>query len=206
MSGISSRLLFRIIKKLRLREFVNSRIHYTSKVEAGSSIVNSFFDRYSFCGYDCTIINASIGSFVCIADSVSIGLAAHPLEYVSMSTVFLSQRDSVRRKLSRHSSPCSSRRTFIGSDVWIGKSALIKQGVSIGTGAVVGMGSVVTKDVPPYAIVVGNPARIIRYRFDKEKIDLLLDSKWWTFDVRTISYAAQSIDDISEFIRKLLEA
>jgi len=68
------------------------------------------------------------------------------------------------------------------------------------------MGSVVTKDVPPYAIVVGNPARIIRYRFDKEKIDLLLDSKWWTFDVRTISYAAQSIDDISEFIRKLLEA
>ena len=69
--------------------------------------------------------------------------------------------------------------TVIENDVWIAANVCIKQGVTIGTGAVVGAGSVVTKDVPPYAIVAGVPARIIRYRFNEETIQKLLDSQWW---------------------------
>ena len=75
-----------------------------------------------------------------------------------------------------------NKKTTIESDVWIGAGAIIKRGVKIGTGAVVGAGSIVTKDVPPFAIVVGVPAKIIRYRFPEELHQKILDSKWWTYD------------------------
>lgn len=68
----------------------------------------------------------------------------------------------------------------IGNDVWIGVDCIIKRGLTIGNGAVIGANSVVTKDVPPYAIVVGSPAKIIRYRFEQQKIDLIENSKWWS--------------------------
>ena len=69
----------------------------------------------------------------------------------------------------------------IGHDVWIGYGAIIMDGVTVGTGAIVGAAAVVTKDVPPYAIVAGVPARIIRYRFDENTIKRLLESRWWDF-------------------------
>ena len=68
----------------------------------------------------------------------------------------------------------------IGNDVWIGVDSVVRRGVKIGNGAVIGANSVVTKDVPSYAIVAGSPAKIIRYRFEEEKIQLIENSKWWT--------------------------
>ncbi len=73
------------------------------------------------------------------------------------------------------------KHTYIEHDVWIGSYVSILGGVSVGIGAVIGANSVVTKDVPPYAIVAGNPARVIRYRFEQEKIDRLLQSEWWNY-------------------------
>ena len=67
----------------------------------------------------------------------------------------------------------------IGSDVWIGSNACILRGLAVGDGAVIGAGSVVTKDVPPYAVVVGNPARVLKYRFSEEVIARLLRLEWW---------------------------
>ena len=74
----------------------------------------------------------------------------------------------------------------IGHDVWIGEKSMIMSGVTIGTGAVVGAGSVVTKDVPPYAVVAGNPAVVKKYRFDKETIQKLLQSEWWNLPRETV--------------------
>ena len=77
--------------------------------------------------------------------------------------------------------------TVIGNDVWIGQNAVILPGVHIGDGAIIGASSVVGGDVPPYAIAVGNPARVIRRRFDDELIDLLLRFRWWDRDIEEIN-------------------
>ena len=191
--------LARFLKKLRLSAIRNSKIDKTSKVESGSQIVNSSMDRYSYCGYDCEIINTNIGSFCSIANSVIIGGAMHATNWVSTSPVFYKGRDSVRKKFSEYSRP-NDLKTFIGNDVWIGQGVFIKQGISVGTGAVIGMGAVVTKDVPPYAIVGGNPAKIIRYRFSPQVIDSLIESEWWLKSDDIIQDAALHIKDPMKFV------
>jgi len=79
----------------------------------------------------------------------------------------------------------------IGNDVWIGCNSTILRGVTIGNGAVIGANSLVNKDVPPYAIVVGSPAKIIKYRFDEEIIQALLKIKWWDYPLEIISQHAE---------------
>ena len=88
----------------------------------------------------------------------------------------------------------------IGHDVWIGDNALIMQGISIGNGAVIAAGAVVTKDVPPYSIVAGVPARVIRYRFDDEQRKKLEEIRWWDRPESWIKQNAQKFGNIEEFI------
>lgn len=188
----------KVLKKIRGAAIKNSTIDKTSKVESGSQIVNSTFGRHSFCGYDCQIINCDVGSFTSIANNVVIGGAQHPMDWVSMSPVFYEGKDSVKTKFSEHIRP-DALKTKVGNDVWIGQGALIKAGVSVGDGAVVGMGSVVTKNVAPYCIVAGNPARLIKKRFDEDIIDNLFQLKWWNLrDAEIIKYA-YLFNNIEEF-------
>ena len=147
----------KILKKMRGSAIKTSQVHETSKVESGSSFVNSSMVKHSFCGYDCDIAHCQIGAFCSIANGVVIGGGAHPMSWISTSPVFYEGRDSVKAKFSEHARE-PVREAVIGHDVWIGRNVLIAQGVVIGTGAVVGMGSVVTKDVDPYSIVAGCPA------------------------------------------------
>jgi acetyltransferase-like isoleucine patch superfamily enzyme len=92
---------------------------------------------------------------------------------------------------------------IIGNDVWIGHKAFILSGVTIGDGAVVGAKAVVTKNVPPYAIVAGNPARIVKYRFDEDTIAKLLTIAWWNWSCEEINEATPLLlsSDIQEFIQ-----
>jgi acetyltransferase-like isoleucine patch superfamily enzyme len=103
---------------------------------------------------------------------------AHPIDKVSTSPVFCEGKNIFSRNFAKLSF-APFKKTIIGNDVWIGNKAIILQGVTIGNGAVVGAGAVVTKDVPPYAIVVGNPAVILRKRFDENVVSLLERTKWW---------------------------
>lgn len=168
----------KVLRRLRGRSLIGSSIDTTSAVEPGSTLLNSVMARHSYCGYDCTILDADIGAFCSIANEVLIGGAHHPVEFLSTSPVFLSHRDSVRTKFARHNY-LPVVRTTIGNDVWLGQRCLIRAGVTIGDGAVVGMGAVVTRDVPPYAIVGGNPARVIRMRFDEDVVAALMRWQWW---------------------------
>lgn len=188
----------KFLKKIRGAAIKNSIIDKTSKVESGSQVVNSTFGRHSFCEYDCQIINCDVG-FSSIANNVAIGGAVHPMNWVSMSPVFYEGRDSVKAKFSEHKRP-EPLKCVVGNDVWIGEVVLIKAGAIIGDGAVVGMGSVVTKNVEQYSIVAGNPARIIRKRFDDETIRILSDSRWWEWEDRKIRKYAGYFNDIEDFV------
>lgn len=191
-------------KKIRGSAINNCHIDKTSKIEPGSLVVNSTMLRHSFCGYDCEIINCDIGAFCSIANHVIIGGGRHPMEWVGMSPVFYEGRDSVKAKFSRHRRE-PVKRTAIGHDVWIGERVIIKQGVTIGTGAVIGMGSVVTKDVEPYTIVAGCPAKVIRKRFKESVITNLMKIQWWDFDDRKLTEYAQYFTDPDKFIEMYKE-
>ena len=191
----------RILKKLRFSAIKSSCIDPTSKIESGSTVVNSTFKRHSFCGYDCNIINCDVGSFCSIASRVSIGGAAHPIHFVSTSPAFLSHKDSIKEKFSRHEY-LPITRTIIGNDVWIGEGAFIKAGVEIGDGAIVGMGSVVTKNVKPYSIVAGNPAKLIKMRFDEKMVAALLKMAWWDRPDNELRRLAEYFDCPEKLLRR----
>lgn len=193
----------KLFKKIQGVAIKNSYIHYTSKIQSGSHIENTNFNKYSYCGYNCQIINCDIGSFSSIANNVVIGGSEHPTHWVSTSPIFYKgARNSLKIKFSKHKRP-DPLKTFIGNDVWIGERVLVKSGVTIADGAVVGMGSVVTKDVEAYSIVAGSPAKTIKMRFDNETIKLLLELKWWEWEETKIREYAKFFNDVKEFKMRL---
>lgn len=189
----------KLIRKIRLTAVRGSIIHPTSKLESGTAFYDSTLGRHSFCGYDCDIAAADIGNFVSIANHVVIGGGRHPMEWVGMSPVFYEGRDSVKAKFSTHERP-AVKRILIGHDVWVGHSAIILPGVSIGHGAVIGAGAVVTKAVPPYAIVAGNPAKIIRFRFDDTTVKSLLLTEWWSLSDSDLKLLAPYFNHVEKFL------
>jgi len=202
MLGRIEYFLAKLMKKGRLAAVVGSAVHPTSKVEPGSQFYHSTMDKHSFCGYDCDIAHADIGRFVSIANDVVIGGGRHPMEWVGMSPVFYSGRDSVRAKFSTFGRDAPLR-THVGHDVWIGRAAILLPGVRIGHGAVVGAGAVVTRDVDPYAIVAGNPARLLRHRFGPDIVARLLAAEWWNLQEDELRRHAVDIRDPDAFLRRL---
>lgn len=194
--------LAKIVKKIHLKAVKNSKIHKTSKIEAGSEIINSKMGKHSYCGYFCEIINTEIGAYCSIANNVIIGGAMHQIKWVSTSPVFYSGRDSIKAKFSLHERD-NSKKTIIENDVWIGQRAIIKQGVLIGSGSVIGMGSVVTRDVKPYSVVAGCPAKEIKMRFEDDIINELLRIQWWAWPEKKIIQYAQFIKSPYEFINEI---
>lgn len=90
----------------------------------------------------------------------------------------------------------------IGNDVWIGQGAILLDGVTIGDGAIIGAYTVIASDIPPYAVMIGNPAQVLRYRFDDRQIQELLKIKWWDWDDETIKARVEDFKDIDIFINK----
>lgn len=164
------------------------------------SYINSEYDYVFIDG------NVEIGKFCSIGPNVQIGYGNHDISFVTTHP-FLYNKKYIKN-LDFNSDLFNEmfhKKTIIGNDVWIGANANIKKGVTIGDGAVIGMNTVVTKDVPPYAIVVGNPGKIIKYRFKDDDIDFLLKSKWWNYNSDFIFENYEyfySIEKLKEVLKK----
>lgn len=191
--------LSKLIKKMNFPAVKNSKIDKTSKICSGSHVVNSELGKYSYIGNFCTVINTKIGSFCSIADNCIIGGSSHPIKWVSTSPVFHEGKNIMRRNFSNHPY-ITSIETIIGNDVWIGNNCLIKSGVTIGDGAVIGMGSVLTKDVGSYEIWAGNPAKLIRKRFNEDIIKKLQTKNWWDLPEKVLCQHAERFNDVEQYI------
>lgn len=152
----------------------NNRIGKDSNINASS------FGRHTYV-VNARIIRAEIGMFCSIGPEVNIGgLGSHPTNYISTHPIFYSPLCQSGKSFATNSDFEELKSVHIGNDVWIGARALILDGVHIGDGAIIAAGAVVAKDVPPYAIVGGVPAKVIRYRFSEDVIHALLNWQWWS--------------------------
>lgn len=157
---------------------------------------------FSYIGENALLMNVStIGRFCSIARNSVIGESEHPINFLSTSPIFYStkyfkDREDIggfyrkfkadiieNSKLVKSLTPDASK-IMIGNDVWIGEGVFIRRGVTIADGAIIASRSVVNKDVKPYEIVGGIPAKHIKYRFDEQVIDKLLKIKWWEYDIK----------------------
>jgi phosphonate metabolism protein (transferase hexapeptide repeat family) len=171
-----------------------------------TSMTDSTFGDYSYVVQHCSIVWADVGKFCSIAASTRINPGNHPMwraalhhfTYRSESYGFAVEDDS------EFFAWRASHRVVLGNDVWIGHASTILPGVKIGTGAAIGAGAVVSKDVPPVAIVGGVPAKPIRFRFDEKVQEGLLNLAWWDWPREKLEVALPDMRKLSaeEFVEK----
>lgn len=211
--------LWRFFMSFKLRRkgvSVSPNVHFSPKtffegynaIAPGSVVSGAYIGRYSYVGNRSDLHNCKIGRFCSIAPGVKIIVDVHPSSvYVSTFPSFYSTHRTKapsyvsKTKFEEHLS-IDNYDAVIGNDVWIGTNAMIKGGVRIGDGAIVAFGSIVTKDVPPYAIVGGVPAKVIKYRFTEEQIEKLLDIQWWNKSDEWLKTHVDEFENIELFLEK----
>ncbi|EGK7485858.1 CatB-related O-acetyltransferase [Campylobacter lari] len=192
-------IFFKKTKERKLRIFKKYFIYVSQELLMGGGIeeycrFSTHLHQIGSFSYTGSILPyyVKVGRYCSIASNVEMFRYQHPLDRISTASFTYEKNHLFVNKASiekigeyfpiKDYNPSSSvKKLVIENDVWIGKDALLKQGIILGNGCVVGQRAVVTKDVPPYAIVAGVPAKIIRYRFDEKTIERLLKLKWWDY-------------------------
>lgn len=160
--------------------------------------------NYTFINSGTTLFpGTKMGKFCSIGKNCELGAFDHPTTWLSSSAVQYNLKlhfpdyveDFDQKKIVR------PKETIFGNDVWVGSLAVVKRGLNIGDGAIIAGGSVVVRDVPPYAIVGGVPAKVLKYRFEEETIEDLMNLQWWDMDVEDLKDI--SFDDIDKAIEEL---
>ncbi len=181
----------------------DEKVDKTASICSNVKFYRGELGRYSYIGNNSFVIDTKIGNFTSVAPDCYIGGTSHPINWVSTSPVFHKWENIMKKNFARHDFEIF-KETIIGNDVWIGNKVMIKAGVNISDGAVIGMGSVVTKDIGPYEVWAGNPAKMIKKRFDDDTIRRLLESQWWNWDDEVILNKAYLMNDVQEFINKVV--
>ena len=153
---------------------IKAKLGKETKIAENVEIGNfSDIGKYTYIGQYTTITSTKIGNYCSIASFVKIGHGEHDLNRISTNSIFY--KNSFKE--------LTKKKCEIGNDVWIGTDVIILRGVKIGNGVVIGANSLVNKDIPDFSIAVGSPVRIVRKRFDDSKIDKIIESKWWDYDL-----------------------
>lgn len=188
-------------------QITNSYLAGGNMVGSYSTIARSLVGRYVAIGCHSFMSRAKTGNYCTFGNRVSIGglnhdylqVTSHEVAFRNTAAIYgetIVEKDSYTQ--GQDQSP--QHHVQIGHDVWIGDNAVILHGRKIGTGAVIGAGTVVAADVPAYSIVVGNPGRILKYRFSDDVISRLLSSNWWDKSMGDLK--GFDFSDIDAFLKK----
>ncbi|MCO5388768.1 MAG: chloramphenicol acetyltransferase [Desulfosporosinus sp.] len=187
----------------------NAELGKYAEIGIYNVLENVKLNDFSYTGRFCTLQNVDVGKFSNIADMVRIGPVFHPLERPSLHhfTYRRMKYDLAESDDESFFQWRMEQKIKIGHDTWIGHGAIIMPGVTIGNGAVVGSGAVVTKDVAPYRVVAGVPAKPIKQRFTEDCVRKLEEIRWWDWSYEMIK---ERLDDfclpIDEFTDKYFNA
>jgi acetyltransferase-like isoleucine patch superfamily enzyme len=218
--------IYFLIKRKRLIKKFNSHVHYFSYIEntnlEGSNkigsmckITNSEIGYGSYTGNKNILENVSIGRFCSIGHDIKIHCGQHPTQtFVSTNPAFY---DPLNPSLSKTKLSFVDKKIFpndrkynsngrsltIKNDVWVGNEARFMEGVTINDGAIIGSGSLVTKDIPPFAIAAGVPAKIIKYRFNETERNFLISLAWWDREIDWIRRHSEYFSDLNHLIKKI---
>ena len=184
----------KVLHKMRISSFNHCSIDSTAKVDSDCTMAKVTMGRYSYVGSSTRITDTSIGNFCSIGGHCGIGGGVHPTAMVSTSPAFLKGRNILRKNFAEIPYE-PSKRVEIGNDVWIGEGVCIVSGVRIGDGAIIGAHAVVTRDVEPYSVVGGVPAKEIIKRFDDETVCKLCKMKWWDWPDEKLEKYGKYFDD-----------
>lgn len=178
---------------------VGSNVYLGKQVKIISPVTKGYIGDYTYMNGGYIYDNVRIGKYCSIAHNVCLGPGEHYLDRLSTYPVKIRVLNQGWENVFPE-----AKETVIGNDVWIGNNATILAGVKVGDGAVVAAGSVVTREVPPYAVVGGVPARVIKYRFPPETVTMLEHLQWWDKDLEWIRQNHNFFDSPLEIIKEQL--
>jgi virginiamycin A acetyltransferase len=188
--------------KLIRNRLIKSKISSKAKIYDPYTIENVELADYSFINYNSQITLTNIGKFCSIGPNFVCGCGIHPTNGISTAPMFYANNRSNGMTFCEESKIEERTLVKIGNDVWIGINVTILDGVTIGDGVIIAAGSVVTKDIPDYAIYGGVPAKLIRFRFNEERILALKKIKWWDFEFDKLSEIKDNFFEIDKFINR----
>lgn len=186
---LSKKVVFRVIRILTFRKGIYGKVGTGNKFMKNVLINEGcIVGNYNYFGANTSVFSTIISNYCSIAPNVTLGPGDHNLKNISTCI-------RVMEKIGTHVD-LEREECVIGNDVWIGANVVVLRGVHVGDGAVLAAGAIVNEDVPPYAVVGGVPAKIIKYRFSSEMIKKIQESQW--FDKTDLDEASKSIMKLSK--------
>lgn len=188
----------------------NTKFEGNNRLAKGVELIDSYLGYASYLSENSCLRRCYIGKYTSVGADVYSIVGKHPTNFVSTHPAFFSLRKQsgfsyvqTQKYDEFEEDKYDGYATKIGNDVWIGSRTILREGINIGDGAIIGAGAVVVKDVPPFAIVGGVPAKLIRYRFERDEIDFLLKLRWWNKEKQWIAEHADLFEDIAKLKEKL---
>ena len=183
-------------------ERASSRVSDKSRVYPPYFLHSVNIGNYTIIAKNCNISNCSIGKFTSIGPNFCCNFGLHPTHALTTCAMFYSPSKINGHTFVNKLKFEESKPSKIGNDVFIGANVTVLDGVTIGDGAVIGAGAVVSKDIPPYAVAVGCPIRIVKYRMTEEQIAAMQRIQWWNWDDDRLQEVEKMFEDIDGFIKK----